>query len=367
MNRIKIASLAGVCGLMLSAASCAYLRSETTMKKETGNAWARSGDSPFGVLEFLPWNHPWNHYKYAKEEDLEKAARLMEEAGIRWVRMDFIWQDIEPAEGEFHFGKYDTIVNIFAKHNIHLLGLLSYSTDWASLSGQWNSQPKDNALFVTYAARVVSRYKDKVRHWEIWNEPDSLTYWSQQDGLKSYCELLRDAYRELKRIDPGCNVLNGGFANSLVSVNKLYDNGAKDYFDILNIHIFESPLLPGTAKRVAAYPKAIYKMMARNGDGNKKLWITEIGCPGVKRGLKVKNWWQGINPDEGQQAVWVKEVYTELLKHEAVEKVFWAFFRDCLKHWDNGVDYFGLVNWDFSKKPAFSAYKALFKEWQKKR
>ena len=32
-------------------------------------------------------------------------------------------------------------------------------------------------------------------------------------------------------------VLNGGLAQGLASVNKLYDNGAQGSFDILNIHI----------------------------------------------------------------------------------------------------------------------------------
>jgi hypothetical protein len=72
----------------------------------------------------------------------------------------------------------------------------------------------------------------------------------------------------------------------------------------------------------------------------------------------------GDNPTEKQQAGWVKEVYTELLKDKNVEKVFWAFFRDCSSHWGNGVDYFGLVRWDYSRKAAFKAYKECFSKWK---
>ncbi|MDD5731215.1 MAG: glycosyl hydrolase, partial [Candidatus Omnitrophica bacterium] len=203
--------------------------------------------------------------------------------------------------------------------------------------------------------------------WELWNEPDSYIYWNPQDGLKSYCLLLKDVYKALKDIDPDCKVLNGGFANGIASVNHLYDNGAKNYFDILNIHIFESPQDPVSEKRIAAYPKLLKKIMARNGDGDKKVWITEIGCPGVNPGLKVKNWWMGKNPTEKQQAEWVKSVYGQLLEFDNVEKVFWAFFRDCKGHWGNGVDYFGLVRWDFSRKPGFESYKNFTREWFKKK
>ena len=321
-------------------------------------------NNPFGVLEFLHWNHSWNNYKYPNGRDLEKTILLMQSAGVGWIRLDFLWEDIEAQEGNFDFVKYDSIVQLLRKKGIHILGILHYSTDWASGCGKWNCPPKDNALFVNYVSKVISRYKDQMKYWEIWNEPDSSVYWQQQDSLKSYCQLLKEVYIAAKKIDPDCKILNGGLASGLASVNHLYDNGAQGYFDILNIHFFQNPLLgKNSIKAVASFPKLVYKVMQRNGDGNKKIWITEIGCPGVKRGLKVDNWWMQANPNESQQSAWVEAVYTELLKNQQVEKVFWAFFRDTKNHWSNGVDYFGLVRWDFSRKPSFYAYLKCFNKW----
>jgi hypothetical protein len=327
------------------------IRKENKMKKTA------TGQTPFGVLEFLHWNHPWNNYKYPDEKSINKVVSLMKNAGVSIVRMDFLWDEIEPSQGSFIFDKYDKIIGILAKNNIEILGILEYSASWANSCGKWNCPPKDNALYVKYAQAVVKHYRGKITYWEIWNEPDSATYWSAQDSLKSYCLLLKDAYTAIKEIAPECQVLNGGFANAIDSINHLYDNGAKGYFDILNIHIFESPLHEGSIKRVMSYPKLARKIMERNGDGNKKIWVTEIGCPGVKKGLKASNWWMGENPDEEKQAFWVRDIFTSLVKDPSIEKVFWAFFRDCDQHWDNGVDYFGLVRWDYSLKPSFAAYK----------
>jgi len=320
--------------------------------------------SPFGVLEFLHWDHPWNSHKYGRKGDLEKAVALMKEAGVGWVRMDFLWSDIEPESGRLELEKYDRIVDLLAKNNIHILGILNYSTDWASSCGKWNCPPADSGIFIKYAETVIRRYKDRIKYWEVWNEPDSNIYWAAQDGLKSYCALLKEVYAAAKKIDPDCKILNGGLANGIASVNHLYDNGAKDYFDILNIHIFESPLDAAAIKRVLAYPKLAHKIMLRNGDAAKKIWVTEIGCPGMGAGIESKNWWMGGNPSEEQQAAWVKEVFTKLIKQETVEKVFWAFFRDCKGHWDNGIDYFGLVRWDFSRKPSFLVYQECFNKWK---
>ncbi|MCX5702404.1 MAG: beta-galactosidase [Candidatus Omnitrophica bacterium] len=343
-------------------------RQENNMKKESVSQkedGAYYGDNPFGVLEFLHWNHPWNHYKYGDEKDLKKSVALMKESGVGWVRMDFLWSDIEPEASKFEFAKYDYIVDLLSENNIHILGLLNYSADWASTCGKWNCPPLDNNLFTNYAVKIVQRYKGKIKHWEVWNEPDSSTYWTDQDSLKSYCILLKDVYIALKEVDPDCKILNGGLANGIASVNHLYDNGAKGYFDILNLHFFESPLNPDAIKRVIVFPKLAYKVMARNQDGDKKIWITEIGCPGVKRGLKVNNWWMGNNPNEAEQAKWLKDVFTSLTREKFVEKVFWAFFRDTKEHWNNGVDYFGLLRWDFTRKPAFLTYKKCFNDWKR--
>lgn len=320
-------------------------------------------DNPFGVLEFLHWDHAWNNYEYAKKSDLQKAVAMMKETGVGWIRLDFLWEDIEPKQGDFEFAKYDLIVQALREKGVNILGVLQYNTSWSCGCGQWNCPPKDNALFVNYAQQVIRRYKDQVKHWEVWNEPDSAIYWKDQDGLKAYCLLLKDVYLAAKKIDPECKILNGGLTSGLSSVNHLYDNGAKDYFDILNVHSFQTPLNKMAIKAVVSYPKLVYKVMQRHGDKNKKIWITEIGCPGVRRGLPVNNWWLGKNPTEAQQSRWLKQVYTQLLKDPHVEKIFWAFFRDTRGHWDNGVDYFGLVRKDFSRKPAFYAYQQCFRKW----
>jgi polysaccharide biosynthesis protein PslG len=313
-------------------------------------------NNPFCILEFLYWDHEWNNNQYASVEQLRTAVRMMKDAGVGMVRMDFLWQDVEPQQGRFDFAKYDRIVELLRERGIAILGIFNYSTDWASPTCEWNVPPRDNSAFVAYVRKVAQRYKGKVSCWEVWNEPDSRIYWKEQDGLVSYCAMLRESYLALKEIDPACTVLNGGLTNELCSVNYLYDNGGKGYFDALNIHVFDNPLHQGAEARLTAYVKACARIMKRNGDAAKKIWVTEVGCPGVNRGKVVKDWWLGKNPDEKLQAAWVTQVFKTLLAEPQVEKVFWTFFRDTREHWKDGTDYFGLVRNDFSAKPALTAY-----------
>ena len=319
-------------------------------------------NSPFGVLEFLPWNHSWNNYKYPDQESIRKAVALMREANIEWVRMDFLWEDIEPEKGKCNFEKYDYIVDLLTKNNINILGLLSYSASWAGPA--WNSPPYEDITFVNYVSYVISRYKDRVKYWEIWNEPDDEQYWTPQDDMVRYTQLLKEAYIKAKEIDPNCKILNGGLSRTItLSLKRVYKSGAKKYFDILAIHPFVNPLNEGDVARVRGLYLGCKKVMRDNVD-DKKIWFTELGAPGVESPLQANAWWVGMSPTEEQQAAWVKRIYTQILPElPGCEKIFWAFFRDCKDHWGNGIDYFGLVRWDFSKKPSFKAYKESTRQW----
>ncbi|MCX5698722.1 MAG: beta-galactosidase [Candidatus Omnitrophica bacterium] len=335
---------------------------DNKVEKELVNLENKSNNSPFGVLEFLHWNHNWNNYKYPDQGSLRKAVALMKEAGVGWVRMDFLWEDIEPEKGKLNFEKYDYLVDLLTQNNIGILGLLSYSASWAGPA--WNSPPYEDESFVSYASNVIGRYKDKVKYWEIWNEPDDEQYWKPQDGMARYTNLLKKVYLEAKQVSPDCKILNGGLSKAItLSLKMLYQNGAKGYFDILAIHPFVNPLNEVDVVRVKGLYNGCKKIMQDNGD-DQKVWFTELGAPGVPSPSASNSWWLGMSPTEAQQAAWVKRIYTEILPElPDCQKVFWAFFRDCNNYWNNGIDYFGLVKWNFSKKPAFNAYKESAREW----
>jgi len=318
---------------------------------------SRDSDSPYGVLGFLIWNHDWNYYHYDTTEKIARAADLMKEAGIEFVRMDFLWVDVEPKPGVFDFAKYDTIVNILHERGIKILGILHYNPSWDN--EPWNKAPNPK-LYTRYATKTVKHFKDRVKYWEIWNEPDEPEYWMPQDGMKAYSSLLKMVYPAIKRVDPTSEVLMGGVSNRVeLSIKTLYARGCKNYFDIINIHPFANPIAKDPIKSVYGLYKSVRKVMIKNNDGDKKIWFTEIGCPGVKKPSRRIAWWHGIGPNEQEQAKWVKRIYEESLKWKNVDKVFWAFFRDTDSFFKSAVDYFGLVDCNFRKKPSYRIYKDI--------
>ncbi len=314
---------------------------------------ARRDASPFGVLDFLAWDHDWNGGHYGGGKAL-RAVQKMKEAGIDWIRIDILWSDVEPVQGRWDFTKYDRLVDLLHGNGIRVLAMLHYNAAWA---GEWNTPP-DPEAFTRYAATVVNRYRGRIRHWEIWNEPNMDIYWKPQDGMRGYAALMQKVYPAIKREDPRARVLIGGL--TMVpekSLEDFYRNGGAGTFDIANLHPFVDPLDRNAIQVLKGKVDRFRAVLDKHGDGAKPIWITEIGCPGVPDPAASPAWWMGRNPLEAEQAEWVTRLYGEPLGWPGVEKIFWAFFRDTPDHFHVGTDFFGLVRSDFSEKPSFAAYR----------
>jgi hypothetical protein len=211
---------------------------------------------------------------------------------------------------------------------------------------------------------MIARYKDKVKYWEIWNEPDSRTYWVKQDRMATYTGLLKEYYIKAKEIDPSCKIVLGGLTeNANIPLKHIYGNGGGQYFDVVNIHPFVNPLKEDKFQTLRSKINTVKRVMGENNDADKPIWLTELGAPGVKNPTTTNGWWHGISPSENEQADWLEEVYTRGVELPQVEKIFWAFFQDTDKHFNSGVDSFGLIRSDFSLKPGYHIYKRCIENW----
>ncbi|MGB1700168.1 MAG: family 1 glycosylhydrolase, partial [Nannocystaceae bacterium] len=75
-----------------------------------------------------------------------------------------------PGKYDFHY--YDKVVETARRHGISVYGLLAY---WSRWTKPYTEEGIDD--FCRWARAVVRRYKGKVKHWEIYNEPN-IFFWS---------------------------------------------------------------------------------------------------------------------------------------------------------------------------------------------
>ncbi len=149
-----------------------------------------------------------------------------------------------------------------------------------------------------FVYNVVHRYKDRVRAWEIWNEPDFDLFWSGSNA--EYVRLLKVGYLAAKAADPTTTVLFGGMAywedqgflpevlDLIVSDPDAAANGF--FFDVLPIHLYANPY---HIKNLAPWAK---DQMTARGISGKPVWVNETnialceryGCPSTYRASETE-------------------------------------------------------------------------------
>lgn len=281
-------------------------------------------------------------YRYPMEE-MERAAAMCRSMGAGWVRDEFNWARIEPVKGEYHWELADAAVEAAVKADLKIVGLIAYWAPWV--------EPYSDESYEAYSgfvSKVVDRYKDRIGHWEIWNEPNSPTYWTGTP--KEYVRLLKEAYRGALKADPECRILIGGISHiDTFFLEKVYDSGAKYYFHIMNIHPYRTPSQPVYVFR--SEMKALKELMSReesteDDSSVKPIWFTEVGYPG------------GTEESREVQADFVTHFMLQA-RASGVEKVFWYDFRDDGDNKGDPEHNFGLIQRDWNPKPAYYAWMDL--------
>ena len=200
--------------------------------------------------------------------------RMMKEAGIHWIRFDFTWPDVEPAQGAWSFDRLDRVVEEADKLGLNILGIFLHDRPWA--------KPAYEHLdaWETYVKKVVTRYKDKVRCWEVWNEPNLYPrFWDKRDEGESYALLLKTTYKIIKEIDPEITVVYAGLAGIPMSyIEKSFAAGSAAAFDKMAVHPYRSLLSTmEDTQRFIDDLERLRALMTRYNIGHKGIWFTEMG------------------------------------------------------------------------------------------
>lgn len=123
-----------------------------------------------------------------------------------------------------------------------------------------------------YVRTLAVRYKGKIRHWELWNEPNYSRFYVP---TRSLVELARVAHEELKAVDPGNKLVSPGYTPwGMGWLERFFREGGSKYTDIVGFHWYYD----GRPERLAPMIRNVRETMAQAGVGDKPLWVTE-GAP----------------------------------------------------------------------------------------
>ncbi|MCH9708847.1 MAG: cadherin-like domain-containing protein [Actinomycetia bacterium] len=298
-------------------------------------------DTPTIGVQGLSW------WLGLSDTDTDRALDMAKSVGVESLRIDISWYVVEYEEGEPDWSLIDPLVDMAIARDISVLGMLYDSPGWLSGSTDPHTPPSDPQLFAEFVAATATHYLGRIDTWEIWNEQNIPRFWATPDPV-AYAELLQAVYPAIKAVDPSATVITGGLSpdpsgiDPLAYVEAMYAAGAGGYFDALSMHPYSFPYLP-TLDSV----KAVHDVMTANGDGDKKVWLTEVGAP------------TGTSPwavSEEDQAETIKIFIDAARTTDYVGPVYLYSLLDTGTSLSDPEDNFGLLRGDFTPKPAFGVW-----------
>lgn len=289
-------------------------------------------DLPWGMGIYL-YRNGWDEAGYT---NMDRVASLAQAAGVKWSREEFQWHRMEPQRGTYDFRFYDRLVETASRHGISVYALVGYWTPW--------TKPYEEEGFKDYCAflRVlVRRYKGRIKHWEIYNEPN-IFFWS--GPRERYPALLKMAYDAVKAEDAEAHVLGCSTAGIDTPFIQMCVD-AQTPFDILTIHPYRAALHEETfVNELTA---------ARKQVGGREVWITEMGWPTIPG-----------NVSERQQAALLARSYLTAIGSGASHNICWYDFRNDGWNPYYNEENFGILHQDLVPKPAYRALAAVCRTFQ---
>jgi len=333
------------------------------------------GMNPFCVNTFLQ--------NEVEPEKVERALQLVQQAGFTWIRQEFPWEDIEiHGKGDFEdrrnppyhsaWDKYDRIVDLAARYHVRIIARLSNPPAWSRAKGDavGPMAPPDNLDdYGDFVEAVVRRYRGRIHTYQIWNEPNIYPEWGNQPvSPEGYTALLRVAYTRAKAVDPNVVILSAPLAptieltgrdlNDFLFLQRMYDAGARDYFDVLSVQdygLWSGPLDRRMRPRVLNFSRPLYirDIMIRNGDGNKAIWASEVGWNSAPEGVPANYG----RTSEALRARYAVEAFRRAQDEWPWMGVmcYWFLKQADDREKDQSQYYFRLLEPDFTPLPAYRA------------
>lgn len=289
----------------------------------------------------------------ASSADIETQLSLLGDAGAAWVRFDFEWRLLEKRPQIYDFSKFDDIVKKANGMDISIIAILP---QWAAPNEDYLRVIKTPQMYAAYAAAVAKHYRENNRVvFQIGNEPDIEIFWNEKPDRTAYISYLKAAATAIKQVNPDARVISAGILSEHARewVAEMYQQGALADVDDIGLHLYSQPDPP----RFTAVEEL--RELIRQYNGPKGIAITEFGWPTMKKEDHI----EGVT--YVQQAAYIAEVFHQMREKYPVVNTLCVYnVRDRGTDREDTDQHMGLVDWEYTKKPAYDEVQKAGKKYQ---
>ena len=252
----------------------------------------------------------------------DKVLPIAKDSGIKWARLQSGWQRAETVPGVYDFGWLDEIVDGLRGAGIQPWFSLGFGNG-LYMDGAEPIPPHGNYFFSptrfgekgingwkNYCKAMVEHFKDRVFHWEVWNEPNAgflrQVNWKEcypiGEDPEVYVELVKITAEAVRSVQPEAKILAGSISGCAICndyIQRLFNAGIAEYIDSFTYHPYQAMPEPAYPERL----QFIRELIAKSGK-NITLWMGENGRPSNSNTLG-----RGIRSTEASQAKYLTRRY----------------------------------------------------------
>jgi polysaccharide biosynthesis protein PslG len=299
--------------------------------------------------------------------DPERVYPHLGQLGAKWARMQTGWGRCEPVKGQYDFGWLDAAVDRLLGLGVQPWFNLGYGNQlytpeapdrfavgWIPLGTEAAQQG-----WLFFVRALAEHFRDRVKHWEIWNEPNHRNFWKPNEASPAeYVRFVRMTAPVIRQAVPGAVIL-GPTVWGTAYFKTCFDLGLGELVEKVSYHWYR-PTPEDTYEASIAECRAV---LARH---NLKLplWQGESGCPskpGSTGAMGKYDWTEDL------QARWVLRrtmcdlrMGIEMTSYFHSVDVLYPDRQDSDMVRLGGMNYKGLLRGeDYTPKPSYYAYQCL--------
>lgn len=288
--------------------------------------------------------------------DAQETMLLMDQTGINSFRDEVFWHRLEIEKGVLKFptslvelDKLTTATNNAGKAP---LLILDYGNKFYDLGDIPTSATGING-FTRYAKFVAEHFKNRSKHYEVWNEWNIGMGSNQKPRtiktVKEYINILRPTITAVKGVDPSAKIIAG-------SVNQTDDKWINDFLaqgglqgvDGFSVHPYVfTHVKENRPEDISAWLADLSKRLnAANQGRPMDIYVTEVGWPNQQG---TTGW------SERQTANFLLRLYILGKSQPNVRGLWWYELRDSGDSASDREHNFGMASKRRGAKPALEA------------
>jgi hypothetical protein len=142
-----------------------------------------------------------------------KLLNFAGNAGFGYIRLEFLWSDIEPTGGARDFSRYTGVLLDALERRMGIFAVIGYGNP--AYSGKTDIyyppvgavQRRDFALFTS---ALVDRFRGSISWFQIWSYPNRAGFFKPEPSVSSYRDLFYEAARFAREANDSIRLAFGG-------------------------------------------------------------------------------------------------------------------------------------------------------------